>query len=55
VNNIAHQGFVAGDRFNVYELTSKRDNIHAKENNASARPSKLRLYGCAVETLLGSV
>jgi hypothetical protein len=34
VKNIADMGFVAGDRFNVYELTGQSDDIHGKENNA---------------------
>ena len=33
VKNIAYEGFVAGDRFNVYELTGESDDIHGNENN----------------------
>jgi hypothetical protein len=34
VNNVANEGFVAGDRFNVYELASESDDVHGKEHNA---------------------
>jgi hypothetical protein len=34
VNNVANEGFVAGDGFNVYQLTSEGDDIHGKEHSA---------------------
>jgi hypothetical protein len=34
VNNVANERFIAGDRFNVYELTSESDDIHGKEHSA---------------------
>jgi hypothetical protein len=37
VNNIAYQRFVAGDGFNIYELTCEADDIHGKKD--SARPA----------------
>ena len=63
MNDIANQGFVACDRFNVYELTSKSDDIHGKENNAldarrhgsSVRKRATSVQLRPVETLLGNV
>src|SRR5208282_5299198 len=46
VHNIAYEGFVAGDRFNIYELAREGDDIHGKEDNARAGAQTRWFFSC---------